>query len=669
MAGATFTAAETGGEAMSVCIVTHEFPGLPGSGGIGTAFGGLAETLSRRGAAVTVLVSGLLPVPDGFETSDDGIRRVRLPDVAATVHAAPLLRLSYAAFMWLRERHFDVVHFADWTGLGFCATAAKRQGLAFAGTTLTVGLHGPTRWVRSVTGLFESVEELAADFLERRSAEQADAVVSASRFMLDWVRAAGWALPVNASVIPNVLPGGGNRVPSAGSAAIGELVFFGRLETRKGVALFCDALDRFSAEAPTDLRITFLGGSARVGAENGADYVRRRAAAWPWPVKLISDRNSRQALEYLQGPGRLAVIPSLIENLPCTVAECLVRGLPLVATNVGGTQELVAEADIGQVLVSPDADRLAERLRATLRDGMRPPHPRHSQATIADVWSRWHEEHRAEPEVAPGSAIAVGDYVMIGDPALRLAEGAIATLAEASARAGATVAVAMLDAGGDACAAAGGPLALAALRDVFGPGPAVVRRDRLGSQPVPTDAIGRQTLLMRLLRDGERVTSVPLVLASATTLPSPLGPAERLAAFQAVAPAPLDDLVRLSAGLVALTERLQGELNSGRACHERDLAATRNERDHLARDLERTVADSERSAARRRRRLAATLDSTSWYLSAPLRRALHGADAAALAGESPERAADIVHGSVWWDAVAPLRIAVRVVRWFRRRGG
>jgi glycosyltransferase involved in cell wall biosynthesis len=46
-----------------------------------------------------------------------------------------------------------------------------------------------------------------------------------------------------------------------------ELVFFGRLETRKGLELFADALDRLAVTRPefAGIKITFLGRSADIG--------------------------------------------------------------------------------------------------------------------------------------------------------------------------------------------------------------------------------------------------------------------------------------------------------------------------------------------------------------------------------------------------------------------
>ncbi|GAA5857293.1 hypothetical protein JCM5353_001792, partial [Sporobolomyces roseus] len=42
------------------------------------------------------------------------------------------------------------------------------------------------------------------------------------------------------------------------------------------------------------------------------------------------------ALAYLQGPGRLAVVPSLANNPPSTVLERIAYGIRFIAGHVGG---------------------------------------------------------------------------------------------------------------------------------------------------------------------------------------------------------------------------------------------------------------------------------------------------------------------------------------------
>ena len=658
----------------SVCIVTHEFSGIPGSGGIGTAFTGLAETLAAAGHAVTVLCSGLLPLPPGFEEAPTppGVTRVRLPSGPVPLEADPFLRLSHEAFLWLSERRFDIVHFADWTGLGFCATSAKRQGLAFAGTTLVVGLHGPTRWVRSATGGgLEGPEELAIDFLERRSAEQADVVVSPSRYLLDWVRESGWALPPRAEVRQNVLPKPRESAPAA-AGAVKEVVFFGRLEERKGVVLFCDALDHLAREAaPEDLRITFLGGSAPVAGEDGIAYVHRRAAAWPWPVDGRHDLPSHEALAYLAGEGRLAVIPSRIENSPCTVAECLIRGLPFLASRVGGTAELVADADAGRVLFDPDADALAARLADALRNGAFPARLRIPQEPLAAEWLDW---HRAAASLAgdPEPAAPAGDtHALLAAPGFRLAAGGAERMAGVAARTGAAVVGCMVERATPPVRRfwPGGPAALSLFRDVLGPGPLLVRRDLLDGAPAPEDRAGRRAWLSRLALAGHAIEMIPLPLAVSEDADG-TGAAGLAPFLETGVPAPMADLARVALGLDVRTGRLAAERDrlagalARLAEDNRKLAAERN---RLAVELENAVADGTRAQELWRARLVGLLDSQSWRLTAPLRRRFGGVEDSRLAALPPDRAADTVTSSVWWDLAAAWRLAARIKhRLFRR---
>ena len=168
--------------------------------------------------------------------------------------------------------------------------------------------------------------------------------------------------PSSVAPVPTPLPPGWgpSRAVSEGELAprttVRELVFFGRLEVRKGIALFCDAVDemvRSGLLGPNGalggvsmmnsgsggVRVTFLG-SDRNWVEPGVDggaYARRRAAAWYWqsgdnggevkvkvngggggsrgtplaaPAEVVTGLDTAGALDYLRSrPGRVAVLP------------------------------------------------------------------------------------------------------------------------------------------------------------------------------------------------------------------------------------------------------------------------------------------------------------------------------------------------------------------------
>jgi hypothetical protein len=164
----------------------------------------------------------------------------------------------------LKSKEFAAVHFQDWQGNGSITLRAKHTGCAFQDTLITVTAHGSSEWIREGMGEFPSAgsESLIDDALERTAVELADVLICPSQYMRDWLQGHGWRLPKRVEIAPYVVDTAkiatGNGTLEAG--ALQELVFFGRLETRKGLLPFLDALEKLAAdESFPSLRITFLG--------------------------------------------------------------------------------------------------------------------------------------------------------------------------------------------------------------------------------------------------------------------------------------------------------------------------------------------------------------------------------------------------------------------------
>ena len=324
----------------------------------------------------------------------DGIRLVPVPAASGPeLRGSHAVKTSYNVYQWLRTREFDVVHFHEWRGIAYYALAARAQGICLQRSLVCVGVHSPSLWHKE--GMHEpvsSVDDLEIDFMERESAARADVVWFPSRHMARWVQDQGWRLPSRRIVRQYVVSDG--RAPGADRSArpVSELCFFGRLETRKGLDVFCDALDVLSDRSALPSSVTFLGKVATVHAIDSRQYISSRASRWPFTVKVVTDLDRDTALAYLAGPARLAVLPSRVDNLPLTVLECLWAGIPFVSTAIGGIPEMLAQADRDEMLCPLRGDALAGLLARALTDGARPGSFAVAPRTTERAWIKWHAQ-------------------------------------------------------------------------------------------------------------------------------------------------------------------------------------------------------------------------------------------------------------------------------------
>ena len=147
--------------------------------------------------------------------------------------------------------------------------------------------------------------------------------------------------------------------------------------------MFIDALERIDRALLDDTEVLFLG------AER-APWTRDRiveAVALP-SVRVASDLDREAALDELRKPGTFAVMPSLLDNSPNTVSECVEHRIPFVATAVGGIPELVAEEDRPCVLCRPTAEDLAQALGRALasKDGVAAARAAQAPGESLDAW-------------------------------------------------------------------------------------------------------------------------------------------------------------------------------------------------------------------------------------------------------------------------------------------
>ncbi|HEX8174960.1 MAG TPA: class I SAM-dependent methyltransferase [Pyrinomonadaceae bacterium] len=401
----------------SVCIVSNEIIGPFKNGGIGTSMTGLAEHLAASGCAVTILYTGGVWAPDiPLARWKKRYARLGIDFVALSIAEMKSLHgpvkdcgfgVPYLVFQYLDAKQFDVVHFNDCTGEGSLCLAAKKLGLAFEQTLLVVALHSPSQWVLELNHRMPASLLLSVyNYAEHLSIKCADVLWSPSKYLTEWATQRGFELPDETFIQQYCLPSQRLREQDEGPSAFPavsygraappkEIVFFGRLEERKGLRLFCNAIHTLRQElAARNITVTFLGKAETCGGMGSLEYIALRSKEWQFPVKTLTNLGQPEGLDYLLQGEKLAVVASPADNSPCTVYEALAWGIPLLAARTGGIPELIDESHRAQVLFECTTEALCASLIGALDTGGWVAAPSQSQEQIRSVWSAFHSDFR-----------------------------------------------------------------------------------------------------------------------------------------------------------------------------------------------------------------------------------------------------------------------------------
>jgi glycosyltransferase involved in cell wall biosynthesis len=403
-----------GGKPLKVCVVSSEFLGPVKNGGIATATSGLLTQLAKDGHDVTLLYT---LVEYGVPWSGDRPwghwvwarekEGITLTHIKHSGDYRSWREKSWCVKEAIAAGEFDVVYFNEHHGNGYYSLLAKRCGIhPFASQLHCVITHGSIEWVFDINDQYAN---RAADVemigLERRTVELADLIIAPSGYLLKQYQSYGWQLAPHV-VQPYAIFQNPKKIPADGSVPVDELVFFGRLETRKGLWLFCEALTALGPELDGKT-VTFLGRMTDTSGVSSGVQIINRAGKWPCRVKLLTNFDQEEAINYLRQPGRVAVMPSLADNSPCVIYECMESGIPFLTTLGSGAEELIHPDSWKDVMCEPDATSLAKAVNHILRRGASFGRPRFDPVENLKVWSKWHAALAAdrEPFIIPSVTV------------------------------------------------------------------------------------------------------------------------------------------------------------------------------------------------------------------------------------------------------------------------
>ncbi len=137
------------------------------------------------------------------------------------------------------------------------------------------------------------------------------------------------------------------------------LVCVSRLSKEKGIDILVDAM----AKLKDDSRLYVIGD----GLEHAALTARALSAGVAARITFARARPHSEIPQWIAAAD-ISVLPSRSEGMPNAVLEALACGRPVVATAVGGTQELIDNAALGILVPPGDSGALAHALHTALND-------------------------------------------------------------------------------------------------------------------------------------------------------------------------------------------------------------------------------------------------------------------------------------------------------------
>jgi glycosyltransferase involved in cell wall biosynthesis/GT2 family glycosyltransferase len=359
-----------------VAIVSYDVQTIFGKAGGVAAFGTrLAMLLQQAGDTVTIVMTRTDWEPmrvdpewrARYQALGIGLIELQSPPPLATrwPEVAPM-RVGEMAAPVLQG--FDVVYFQDWGNTAFPLVRERRFALDKGPVCITV-LHGPSEWELASNHKYPKLpDDLHLAFVERFAAEHCDFVVSPSRYMVGQLTELGWKFPgeVETLGLPMPAPVVGEAPKSAGK--IRRIVYFGRVEERKGIRNFVQALQILAPQLENKPAAVLLG---RTDEPSLLEFALKGIRQAGFSVSHEASLDSEQAMAYLRAAATeiLCVVPSPADNHPYAVVEAsMIPGLNLIACNGGGVPEILghAAAQIAEPRPRDLAAKIAERLEKPL---------------------------------------------------------------------------------------------------------------------------------------------------------------------------------------------------------------------------------------------------------------------------------------------------------------
>jgi len=353
-----------GARGMTLLIYSHYF--APSIGGVETIVESLARGLSVLRSSAGELdfdVTLVTQTPAGNFRDEDlpfcVIRRPSTLGLLGLIRTADVVHVAGPALgplvlAWLARKPFIIEHH------GFQTVCPNGQLFYEPSQSpcpghFMAGRHLECLRCNASQGALHSFKLWLLTFARRFLARRVVVNITPTKWLGELVK-----LP-RSEAIPHGLDATRDALWPTSKGSIPVVVFQGRLVTTKGVRLLLEATHRLVAEAP-EFELHIIGdGPERKSLERLADEWKLTPR-----VRFFASLPPSE-LDVTLARATVVVVPSLGgEVFGLVVAENMLRGLPVLASDLGAFAEVIGDA--GLLFRTGDAEDLARRLATLLRD-------------------------------------------------------------------------------------------------------------------------------------------------------------------------------------------------------------------------------------------------------------------------------------------------------------
>lgn len=352
------------GSVMNICFISKEYPPETHGGGIGTYTYNMAVTLAKLGHQVHVITSSQHSeqtyLDSGVWVHRIKSRRTKPKELWLIKHSCTVAKKISKI-----DCPFDVVQASEFESEAFWYAWRKK-------TPLITRLSTPYFLIEELNGKVFWGPRPFFNWMEKKQTLHSDGIFTSTR-ALARVVIEKWGIgPTRMEIIPNSVDISrvsqlGKKKPAPENLKGKDfLLYFGRLEERKGIPVLAQALPSVF-ERFLGIKMAFIGSDLGYQGSSMREYIQQKAGRFRDRL-IFFDNLPQEQLFPIVNSAKIIVLPSLWEAFGFVCLEAMALGRPVIATSGSGFEEII-EDGISGYLVEPGQSRaLAEKIIDSLRD-------------------------------------------------------------------------------------------------------------------------------------------------------------------------------------------------------------------------------------------------------------------------------------------------------------